>query len=56
MTRRLTESRYSFLPAGVLLCLVLMDVTLLIAANTRAGLKAPVRVGWGMGVVGGALL
>lgn len=31
-----------------------MDVTLLIAANTRARLKALARMGWGMGVIGGS--
>lgn len=56
MTRCLTDVGLFLLPAGALLRLGLMDVTLLIAANIRAELKARTRVGWGMGVIGSALL
>lgn len=55
MTCCLTDVGRFLLPAGSLLCFGLMDVILLIAANTRAELKASARVEWGMGVVGGTL-
>lgn len=53
MTYCLTTSGRFFSPLGLCCAWGLMDVTLLITANTRAPLEEWARVGWGMG---GALL